>query len=431
MNIEKLLIFLVLLGQTCCQGLYLPVVDMFPAYLYILVFLGIYAIVMWIDSNKAKHKTSTPVAGGFPLYTVLLILYITFVYIINNSFDLQKEALMIFSFTFCLACYQVLKSESDFEWLLKTYVLLVFISSLVEIGQFFNIGFCYNLWFLTHSSNLNILAAEERLLGLSGDIIGFGYNLSASFAILHFIDFKRNNVAKKMIVYSVFIFAIATNNTRSAIIGALFSIIFYLFSSRKFAKSKTRGLIRVFAGFVLVFTVLWIVINPTQLFLDTRFYERDTGTEARWPMFLTAMNHMVHYPLGLGDYKPQAKLVVDVNDGKTYYKVLENPPHNIIANCGACYGVIGILILTTLYAILIKAYMKSRRQFQYKYYDAAFCGIICLVINAFFHNLYILNGDFSSFVLFPVLLHAFDDNNETASADKNTHANEQPFPVGL
>ena len=135
---------------------------------------------------------------------------------------------------------------------------------------------------------------------------------------------------------------------------------------------------------------------------DTRFGVLDAGTTARISMFLTAFNHAFHYPLGLGVYSVQPGLIVGAS-AKEYNIVLINTPHNLLANCVGFYGLFALLFMLLLYLKAYKSYKKARRIGNGGIALTAIVCLISLALNAFFHNLYILNGELSSFLFFGIL----------------------------
>ena len=143
-RLERLLIVLVLIGQLLAQGIYLPVIDIFPLYLWLLIILGSIELVNWFSTSKGI--ISVTYAYRIPFTLCLLSVNAVLVYLLNFVFEIQQIGLLLFSMTFVLACYNAVNAVKDLKFFLNTYVILVCVSALVEIGQFLNFDFCFALW---------------------------------------------------------------------------------------------------------------------------------------------------------------------------------------------------------------------------------------------------------------------------------------------
>ena len=139
---------------------------------------------------------------------------------------------------------------------------------------------------------------------------------------------------------------------------------------------------------------------------NTRFgnLTESADTMSRMPMLLTALNTMIHHLFGVGSYVVNPELIVGASTS-TYSFVLNNTAHNLIGNCAASYGLIGLVLMLLIYVNCFRVFRSIKSTSSY--YNYSFCSFSCLLVlatNAFFHNLYILNGEIGSFMFIGLLL---------------------------
>lgn len=400
-KVERILIYLVLAGNFLAQGLYFPSFNYLPIYLIFLIILGIFELVNWFSSHHGKLYLRC--CNGIPLIVILIYLNVVLVYLVNFIFDFKALTLILFTMLFGLACFNTINNEADLFKLLNVFVCLVVFSSLVEIGQFFEIPFCRLLWTVTHiSDRLDQAIAEGRYIGMASDAVQFGYQCTAAIAILLFSNYNRKFSGVRIIALIIISFALLTNNTRSAQICMALLLCIWLFSDKSIVKNKT---FRVILG-AIVICIFCIYIPNSELFKNSRFITgaESAGTKARIPMILTAFNHAFYYPFGMGEYIVNPSLVIGI-DNTTLWSVVHNGAHNILGNCVASFGFLGLFLMILLYYKIYKLYTDYRCIKSVSLlYMASFYAIVVLFINSFFHNSYILNGDFSSWFFIGVLL---------------------------
>lgn len=403
-TVQKGLIALIIFGQLCAQGFYFPGITIFPLYLILLIVLSIITLTRWLVENNFTFYIRA--CNKIPLVFIFSTANIIFVSVINNAFDVSRIGLIVCSMIFCLACYQIIDNEDDINYLFKSYIFAVFVSSLVEIGQVLGNGFCTEIWFFLHSDEKIIGALNSsRFLGLGSSALAFAYTVSTALIIAIFVQYKRANFIKKSIIFSVFLFALVTNNTRSAWVAVAIAVLIWLFIYTPDHKTNLLRISRI-SFFILFIVILVMFVSGADLLAGSRFENISDSADSmsRIPMILTAFNHAFHYPLGLASYKVDPQLIVGAN-ASTYSYVVNNTAHNILGNCVACYGFIGLFLLFILY---IKVFCLFKNRFHnvnyQEYFLAAFLAVLCLLINAFFHNFYIYNGDLSSYLFIAVVM---------------------------
>ena len=199
LNLDKILIFLVLLGQFLFQGVYIPGMDFAPAYLLVLILSAIVLIV-----KKAFSSGNGTSFSGFGIWFTVLFADNLLVCFINDKMDSGRLMLIFFSFLFFWLCKENAKSEREIRFLYYSYIFIMIISSLVAIGQSMNIEFCITIWQNTHADDKIVAALEEsRMIGMAADTLAFGYQVSTAFIITLFVGFKKFKIITESAIQSV------------------------------------------------------------------------------------------------------------------------------------------------------------------------------------------------------------------------------------
>ena len=413
LNLEKILFFLVLMGQFLFQGVYISGLDFAPAYVLVLI-LSAFVLI----AKKAFHSVGNMNFNGFGIVFALLFLNILFVCFINDVMDPGRLMLILFSFLFFWSCKENAQSEKDIRFLYYSYIFIMIISSLVAIGQAMNIEFCITWWQNTHADDKIVDALTElRVVGMAADVLAFGYQVSTAFIITLFFDFKKFRIFKIPLLL-LFGYALIVNETRSAWIAAILGVVIYLLNMPNVKSKVLRDYARFLGVLIIVFALLFFTMSEFNVFEGTRMGNVDSATTARTAMILTAFNHALHYPLGMGAYSVQGELVVEASSSEYAY-VVKNTAHNFLGNCAASYGFIGLALMLLIYYKTYKSYrIISKNIEKHSDYLVAFVCILGLAINAFFHNNYMLNGELSTLMFIGVLAAGLSKATEKNKEEK-------------
>jgi len=232
------------------------------------------------------------------------------------------------------------------------------------------------------------------------------------------MNFKEKRILK-FILMALFIFAIFVNNTRSAWIVVAVTVFLYMFKLPSSSSKRVKTCIRFFASVLVLSIILVNYVVGFDVLNDTRFEQVDAGTSARIPMILTAFNHALNKPFGYGVYSVDQNLIVGATNEEFSY-VAENTAHNLFGNCVASYGFIGLFLMVYLYWTTFKGYkaISKTDDMNTEYYYIAVVCLLGLLINAFFHNSYILNGEISSFLFFGVIASGISSVNKLRRENK-------------
>ena len=400
----RILIMIILTGALLCSGVYFPVVNFSPAFLVLLMLLGVIVILSCFTTGKIIIPKYAKKYGGQVL-AIILIMF--FAYVINGEIINDNLILVIFSFFMGYACYESIDDKQHIRLFLLFYVTIISISCLVQLGQVAGIRFCFELWNqLQTGEKLGQFLSTRYLLGLATSPVDLGYQVSAALTIVLTYRFKRFNIIRYGLIV-LYATSLWFTQTRSAILAVLTVLIVKFIVANRF-DNTFRWISRIVVLVIVSVGIYFLADKLIAAFSISRFATaaETNGTLARWPMILTAFNHAFHHPFGMGTYVRDPNLVVGAS-GSVYAEVLNTAPHNLFANCVACYGFLGLIVLCGMYYQIWKTYQFAKTNvedngFKELYWTVFLC-IIAIFVNALFHNKYLLNSDFSSHFFIGIL----------------------------
>lgn len=338
---------------------------------------------------------------------------------IDGFADISRWIFIVCCFLFMLGIYISVNSIYDIKSILICVVILSTISSIFLIGQSMGISIAISLGnFVNGAVELDIesLRQSSRYSGLSSSVISYAYHCAASIAILLTIKSKKMK-ALRYFALVINMVGLMLNRTRSAVIAVVICFVIILIQNYK--KSNHKPL------YIVAFTVFGILIVGffalelgalDDSFLGTmiRIDEAgSSGTQSRIPMNMTAFNHAIHYPFGMGRYIVEPSLVIGTENARVFNIVVNTTAHNLFANCAAYYGIICFILLLTLYKNFYKEIKYNNLMIKKTYQEktladrenkAISLAIITLLINSLFHNSYILNGEIITWICIGLLM---------------------------
>lgn len=428
-SLQKVLIAGVVFGALLCAGVYFPLINFSPAFMILLLINGLFLIANWF-TNKGKILFEPELKKT--VYSIGIMIISSLVALLINGYGLNDGfVLIVMSFLLGISVYETISSSDDIQFYLNFYVIISAVSALVQIGQVLHISFCYDIWKLLQQGDaVEHYATVNRYLGLSSNLINFSLQISAAYTIV--LTTKYEKKFWRVLKYPLLIlFAVSVwmSETRSGMIAILLvSLIAFLQYTKKKGNRLIKILVIVFAMIciVIVYDYFMVIMYGSRLFTAVG----TKGTLARVPMFFTAINHAVHYPLGMGVYYVRPEYIID--SGGYYSEVLNNAAHNLFANCVASYGWIAVVALVAFYIEVFKAYLVSRKIADKRLSEQINTAILCVVallISSLTHNKYILNGDFSAHIFISIVLSIYKltkevDYHESGSEDSVEDSSE-------
>ena len=344
----------------------------------------------------------------------LLLLNILLINVINNNAvgEYLRFIITLTSniFTVLLISFVV----RDIECHKKAFVLLfIFISINAVIGilQFFNVGQVYLM--REHLHKVQIIGQQGRVIGLSRDVIEFGYTLQLGLMLaLGFINTRfpasHKNSLRIFCICILFILGVAMvlNGTRSVIGGVLLSVFFYALFGQKLSKEKLfsrRYIVKAVLFIVCVVAISKFILNistGSNELIDRLFSLKDPSALGRSPRFMLALDIFKQNLFGVGSTVNYARKAMihwgsigpNIGLGLNSFSV-----HNHFLRAFVFYGFIGgILFLVFFLRILVACIKMWSIQGDY-YLKGFFLGsclfLVAYAVNIFFHNYGPLSGD--------------------------------------
>lgn len=406
-HIRRLFVYLVLL-VFILLGNY----EIFDVTIYS-ISLSLVSVVVLLDIfyrnvNKITYDTAT--VEKYKIACILSLLNIIFVCLLNSFQNGNRIFLIGTNILTSFAVSMYFRDSRSIRRLLKLYVVLVTISSLVVIGQYFNVSLAYNIINFTQAgtaSTFEISVEDSRFYGLAKDTLHFGYQCSTAIILLLFLKKEKNSsievflkVVSMIILFAALLFCRTRVSEIVVLLGIIVKVLNSIADSSPF--KKILIVICVVASLLVGSTIFELQFMQNAL----RSSEINaTGTTSRIPMLLTALNHALHHPLGMGDYEVDPSLVVGISTSRQFTYVTQYTAHNLIGNCAACYGFQGLFLMACIYKYVWRGYkeLKSKIVFNYDLLIAIIFGIFGLFVNALAHNNYIFSGDLTSWILFGAL----------------------------
>ena len=158
-------------------------------------------------------------------------------------------------------------------------------------------------------------------------------------------------------------------------------------------------------GIVFAVAILCLSMDKlTAIFQISRFVtdSQTSGSNARIPMILTAFNHALYHPLGMGVYVRNPSLVVGAK-GAVFAEVMAMPPHNVFGNCVAQFGFITLGLVIRYLIYILREYRCSNETQYADLYACAFWCIFASFVNSMAHNQDFLSGDFTTQMMIGIL----------------------------
>lgn len=388
------------------------------------IVLGVFGVISMLELLLAQKAGMYSSAMSKIIDPSILIVICIFIAIILNMWNMEnlsgaitRMISIICSISICGSIAIHIRKFDDVKFIGDLFVLFTTISSMVVIGQYFNFGWAWSLARET-ADTIEAFVGSQRYSGLSSSVIVFAYQVSATMAYLLMVGKKRF----KSFIWIILLFvngtALIFNRTRSAIISVAVILVLVLLWSEQRKSFKILEIIGIVLGVLLVaYGDLAVGMLTNNVAFIVRSEESSgSGTLARLPMFLTAFNHAIRYPFGMGEYHAHYNLIVGTNSERVKNYVMTLGCHNLFANCIANYGIVAFFALINIYKRVIGLYkynsnkLNQENSFNSIYAEvgrenkAIIAVLIVSVINACFHNAYLLAEDFTSWIFLGVLI---------------------------
>ncbi len=289
---------------------------------------------------------------------IVCILFITFAILCRAYHDEPLKPFIgriIVPFFVMLCCVYFVDTISRLKMFLYTIGAAIIGSSLVGIAQFFHLSWA---WDLHTALNPDILLNEkipdiynrERIAGLSGLSIQFGYALCAFVPVFLLLSQAKNSFSKRSrgFFLATFFsggFAILLTLSRSAILGTTIGLIWVLLKNYKLT-TKISLILTTIVFFSL------IALTPA---VSDRITTNDDSSRGTLARIVLGTSMAVENPLGTGGGSSSAfwesaeKHWSEIFEMEGSQSVNIEASHNQFLNTAIYYGIWGFALLLLLY----------------------------------------------------------------------------------
>lgn len=377
----------------------------------------IMAVVMFLVLVK---KGAIKFDKYFKLYLVFIVFF-AITEIAGGYFEPMFRRCIGFYFVAYIA-YQatkvLIKQYSGQRWLVWTFLIVALVDALVTIGYMYGSPFAPIIREFLHinvqAEQLEDLANRnmETLVGWAVpgllQSVDNGYFLCIMSVISFSFIAKSTNIANYTF-WLIILFALFCVQERTALFVAIvFSVFIILRNYKHLGASKGKKALLIIAALLVSYYAVPALINSINI-EDSRYALKASLSSERGNIIKESLPFIVRNPLG----------------GWDYYKELGFPnPHNLIINAlvygGWCGGLI-VLYLVCLQLFLIFKLVK--RKDYHHYYAAYIWGIayICYTLNSITHNLSVIHGDPTIWILWGAFLANKEVTDEGRYPEKSTN----------
>ncbi|MYL36417.1 O-antigen ligase family protein [Halobacillus litoralis] len=324
------------------------------------VFLSGYCIFIFLSMHRKLGLN-----GRIKSLLVSLFIFLTYIILVftanNLLFDIPYVMGLVMILIFIVSLYVSIDSFKKIKIMINTIIICTFISALIAIGQYFDIGVVrsiHNMILVNKETSFN----SSRVSGMSPTVISFSYELIIGITLLIYrtLTFNNNSVFKfvDIIFLLTMLLALVFNQTRSSLLVMLVCIFLILIKGNK-TKIRTVHLFNILIFFIGIGISLFILIN--YLDINNRFNSDTASASSRIPMLITAFNYSLENPFGTGVYTPNITHIPSNTQDSVISIILSNTPHNFLINLLVYYGYIGLLIALFIMVFVWKSHKRNVR----------------------------------------------------------------------
>ena len=296
-----------------------------------------------------------------PLFYLLVFsLLYNLIYGIFNDFDssyfynlLRGNVASILIF---LITYNLIFNIKRIKYFLFFYILLVSISALFCIMQFFGFDLAWDLrTFISTSGNEAVIQSiqnQNRPVGLAFNTTELGYQLATIFPIVNYFFWNINDSLKRFLITNTFntilIAATFLSNSKSALLAIGITNI-----RLSNLKNKSFNFIPyVYMGGLFSYVFYQIFTTTKKAAILSSF--------SKIPMFILGAKYIIRNPFGCGlelnkyaDFIKNDPLISEMPESLKYI-ISRNFPHNHLLNTMIIYGWLGFIIFILYYFFITK-----------------------------------------------------------------------------
>lgn len=350
----------------------------------------------------------------FKIYLVFIALFILGDVISGMPTEAFRRLLGFYfvAFTAYQATKHLILEFNGQKWLIGTILAVALTDAIVTIGFMYSMPFALFIRNYLHIETQNELIerfSAKDLETLAGwavpgllQPVDNGYFLCVA-SILSFTHiFKKLNIINYCCWVFIFFALFCVQERTAFAVGSFFSVFIICRYYLKQDVSLGKKLIFFLVVITIIFYVLPLLIDNL-LTEDSRYARGTNLRDERGELIQNAIPFLISNPLGGFDY------YLTFGFGNT---------HNLIINALVFGGWIGGgFVLYLVYKQCLEIYQLVRRNDYYNYFSTYLWGIafICYTLNSMTHNLSIVHGDPTIWILWG----AFLSNKELEEINNN------------
>lgn len=350
-----------------------------------LLFLGYFACVIFIKSERHIFFKSIKDALKDPLFFIMLIFSVLMLVSITYSVEkslARSESLRFISYIgiFFVVKYRLLDNERKIKLTFKIYFLEAFFISLYGIFQYFT---KFNL----SKDYINTLGGKTRITAVFDNPNAYGaYLILAIFPVLIFI--LKDKKIKHKICYLLFSVLLVLNITftdsRNAYLAlALGIILCVLFFDKRLI---------VLAGILGIIAFKVPLIHKRILAFEDP--EQNIQRFKLWKTALKVIHDHFIFGVGNGNFVSVYDKYVKKYPELSYRDYSRYPTHNLYLKVFSELGIIGLVCFCILILFVViymyKSYKKCKNQFIKSFLEGFLISIIAFMIMNTFDNLLVV-----------------------------------------
>lgn len=374
----------------------------FSIRVYMTVIMLLYLLIV---SSKKKYLNTTPIPKGFLKGYLLFIIFSALALILNGEYDeYDFNKWLLANFLNCFVSFYAvdyfIKDTNKLHSFMYVLIGLIVSNAIVTLLQFIGnpIGNLIAIAFTTSSEVRSSIADGGALVtfgaglprGLFGHVFTNG-TLLATLGILCLFPIENKQRIKSFIFLFLLLFCLYASFVTQE--RAAF-VVFLLMALILFFTGPSSKLLRRGVAVTIIFLI--ITVLPTLIFSDKlgRLAISDSyGEDPRVEIWSYCFSFL--------------KENLILGGPVSYYKRTEVAPHNFFLLVFIHYGLLGGLIISYLYVIMVIQAIKKILN-RYSYETTVLAVSVCIYSAlSLFHNASIATGDTIIFIIYPLMLKSF------------------------
>ena len=367
-----------------------------------LLLLILVGLILWRAHRQNRLEIGPP-ARPLLLPLILLILLALISDLFNSGLSLTFEDFRDWMVGLMMVCFipLAIQNKRDLKIVTTAVLLLILISAVIGIFQYFNILGMQSALLIPGPTHL---ASENfRITGITVGTLEASYILSTVFLVLLgtflYRGLGRNTQPLAPVILVVLAAALFFTYTRSSILAVLFGIV----SLALFIKTRIKASLILLASLGLA---LILMLSPlsSQYLSGRSAVVQEESTVSREILWQAGVNIAISHPvLGIGSsnfnslstqYQSAVNPSLIAYEKQQYwsYRTLGNEsPHNDFINIWLSYGTPALILFLWLFIAVLNNFLRAYRISNSDFLKGLAVGLAAALvgygINTLYHNM--------------------------------------------